>query len=231
MEGQPPFGGIKEKHIVLVSSGGTKVPLEKNAVRSIENFSHGTRGARSAERFLKAGHPVIFFHRKNSLQPFSVEIQDEWSTWLESIDRANKGRGEFFKKVDTYNKYHQKKSPYCGLLLKIEYGTVQEYLRDLELISRELHNQKVKSISYLAAAVSDFYIPDNKLPEHKIPSGGTLDLKLEAVPKKLGEIKKSWNPQTLLVSFKLETDAGKLESSAKQAIQKYQSDAVVANVL
>lgn len=116
-------------------------------------------------------------------------------------------------------------------MLKIEYGTVQEYLRDLELISRELHNQKVKSISYLAAAVSDFYIPDNKLPEHKIPSGGTLDLKLEAVPKKLGEIKKSWNPQTLLVSFKLETDAGKLEASAKQAIQKYQSDAVVANVL
>lgn len=49
MEGQPQFKGIKSKHVVLISSGGTKVPLEKNAVRSIENFSQGTRGARSAE--------------------------------------------------------------------------------------------------------------------------------------------------------------------------------------
>ena len=218
MEGQPQFRGIKERHVVLISSGGTRVPLEKNAVRSVENFSKGTRGARSAEQFIKAGLPVIFFHRKNTLQPFSVEIQDEWSTWLEALDRANKGRGEFFKKVDLYNKYNQKKSPYSGLLLKIEYVTVNDYLRDLETISRELHNQNVKSISYLAAAVSDFYIPENKLPEHKIPSGGSLDLKLEAVPKKLGEIKKTWNPKTLLVSFKLETDASKLEQSAKQAI-------------
>lgn len=194
MEGQPQFKGIKDKHVVLITSGGTKVPLEKNAVRSIENFSKGTRGARSAEQFIKAGFPVIFFHRKNSLQPFSVEIQDEWSTWLESIDRANKGRGEFFKKVDLYNKYNQKKSPYSGLLLKVEYVTVTDYLRDLEAISRELHSQKVKSISYLAAAVSDFQIPENKLPEHKMQSGGSLDLKLEGVPKKLGEIKKTWNP-------------------------------------
>ena len=156
MEGQPQFKGIKDKHVVLVTSGGTRAPLEKNAVRSVENFSRGTRGARSAEQFIKAGYPVIFFHRKNTLQPFSVEIQDEWSTWLESIDRANKGRGEFFKKVDLYNKYNQKKSPYSGLLLKVEFETVGDYLKDLESISRELNNQKVKSISYLAAAVSDF---------------------------------------------------------------------------
>ena len=74
-------------------------------------------------------------------------------------------------------------------------------------------------------------MPESKLPEHKIPSGTSLDLKLEAVPKKLGEVKKTWNPQTLLVSFKLETDASKLESSSKTAISKYQSDAVVANQL
>jgi phosphopantothenate-cysteine ligase len=37
----------------LVTSGGTSVPLELNTVRSIENFSTGTRGARSAEFFIK----------------------------------------------------------------------------------------------------------------------------------------------------------------------------------
>lgn len=35
--------------MVLVTSGGTSVPLEKNTVRSIENFSTGKRGAASAE--------------------------------------------------------------------------------------------------------------------------------------------------------------------------------------
>jgi len=52
---------------VLITSGGTSVPLEKNTVRSVENFSTGARGARSAEYFIKAGHPVIFLHRKDSL--------------------------------------------------------------------------------------------------------------------------------------------------------------------
>ncbi len=61
------FKNIEGKHIVLITSGGTSVPLEKNTVRSVENFSTGARGARSAEYFIKAGHPVIFFHRKESL--------------------------------------------------------------------------------------------------------------------------------------------------------------------
>lgn len=35
--------------IVCLTSGGTSVPLEKNTVRMIENFSTGGRGAISAE--------------------------------------------------------------------------------------------------------------------------------------------------------------------------------------
>ena len=224
---------VADKHVVLVSSGGTSVPLEKNTVRSIENFSTGTRGARSAEQFLKAGHPVIFFHRKDSIQPFSVEIQDEWRTWLESIDKSNKGNGraEFYKKVDLYNKFNMKKSAHSGLLLKVEFETVHDYLRDLEVISKALAAAKVKSISYLAAAVSDFYIPQEKIPEHKTKSGGDLDLKLMAVPKKLADVKKSWNPSTVLVSFKLETDATQLEAKSKAALEKNNCDMVVGNEL
>lgn len=65
-QGSKNFTDVQSKHVVIVSSGGTSVPLEKNTVRSMENFSTGARGARSAERFLRAGHPVIFFHRKDS---------------------------------------------------------------------------------------------------------------------------------------------------------------------
>ena len=37
------------KKVVIVTSGGTTVPLEKNTVRFIDNFSTGARGAVSAE--------------------------------------------------------------------------------------------------------------------------------------------------------------------------------------
>ena len=46
------------------------MPLEKNTVRFIENFSQGTRGSSSAESFLRLGYAVIFLYRKNTLQPF-----------------------------------------------------------------------------------------------------------------------------------------------------------------
>ena len=66
------------------------------------------------------------------------------------------------------------------------------------------------SINYLAAAVSDFYMPASMMAEHKIQDigkdGQNFNLTLEPVPKKLGLIKSEWNPNTILISFKLETD-------------------------
>ena len=70
------------KPVVLISSGGTSVPLEKNTVRSVENFSTGTRGARSAEYFLSKGFPVIFFHRGTSLKPFTIELSN-FNSWMQ----------------------------------------------------------------------------------------------------------------------------------------------------
>jgi phosphopantothenate---cysteine ligase (ATP) len=64
----------QSKPVAFITSAGTSIPLEKNTVRSIENFSTGKRGAISAEYFLKMGFAVIFLHRKNSLQPFKVRV-------------------------------------------------------------------------------------------------------------------------------------------------------------
>ena len=73
--------------IVVVTSGGTSVPLEKNTVRSVENFSSGTRGALSAEEFLRQRETawVIYFHRDkpSSKMPFSVGID------INSLVRSN----------------------------------------------------------------------------------------------------------------------------------------------
>ena len=89
---------------------------------------------------------------------------------------------------------------------------MQEYLRDLEIISRTLSLHKKKSITYLAAAVSDFFIPDSDVSEHKIQgishSGFTLEM--QPVPKMMYHIKNTWNQETFLISFKLETDTALL---------------------
>ena len=52
------------------------------------------------------------------------------------------------------------------MLLMVEFTTLTEYLRDLETISKAV--SQVKTVTYLAAAVSDFYIPDDETVEHKI---------------------------------------------------------------
>ena len=116
----------------------------------------------------------------------------------------------------------------------IEFETIHDYLAGLELISRQLSAQNMKSITYLAAAVSDFYIPLERVHEHKIQgiSAETgFSLEMEAVPKMMGQIKQEWNPSTVLVSFKLETDQEILANKALAAMKQYGVDMVVANEL
>jgi len=85
----------------------------------------------------------------------------------------------------------------------------------------------------LAAAVSDFYVNESEIPEHKIQSGARdeLVLRLRSVPKCLGRIRELWAPQAFVVSFKLETDSAILLQKAAAALHKYGVHIVVANEL
>lgn len=46
-------GQTSGRPVVVVTSGGTTVPLERRCIRFIDNFSAGTRGAVSVEWFLE----------------------------------------------------------------------------------------------------------------------------------------------------------------------------------
>ena len=96
------------------------------------------------------------------------------------------------------------------MLIKIPFVTIHEYLDGIEKISRSLHENNLASISYMAAAVSDFWIPLDKMEQHKIQSKDMTEdgftLKMDNTPRMLGAVKHNWNPNTILVSFKLETD-------------------------
>lgn len=48
-----PDGKTLSRPVVCVTSGGTTVPMERNCVRYIDNFSAGTRGAMSTQEFLE----------------------------------------------------------------------------------------------------------------------------------------------------------------------------------
>jgi hypothetical protein len=62
-----------------------------------------------------------------------------------------------------------------GRLLKVPFRSVEEYLAKLQLCAEALRDCNSLAILYLAAAVSDFYVPSDLKSEHKIQSGGWTD--------------------------------------------------------
>lgn len=85
---------------------------------------------------------------------------------------------------------------------------------------------------YLAAAVSDFYVPVSEMPEHKIQSSaGALQITMKMVPKMLSPLVKDWAPKAFIISFKLETDPSIVINRARNALEVYRHQVVVANIL
>ena len=77
-----------ERRIALVTSGGTTVPLEKNTVRFIDNFSTGNRGAASVEQLLKADYAVVFVYRTHSAFPFARQFTPPTLSAEQLLQRA-----------------------------------------------------------------------------------------------------------------------------------------------
>mmetsp|Transcript_8590 Transcript_8590/g.14553 ORF Transcript_8590/g.14553 Transcript_8590/m.14553 type:complete len:347 (+) Transcript_8590:88-1128(+) len=122
-----------------------------------------------------------------------------------------------------------------------------------ELRDRDRDRACSRVIYYLAAAVSDFYVPPELLPQHKIQSGPLppehlqqdaqsqspqrpasatpFSLDLHPVPKRLGTLVTEWAPGAFVTSFKLETDLSLVVSKAQMALRNYSVHLVVANQL
>lgn len=223
------------KKIVLVTSGGTTVPLENNTVRFIDNFSAGTRGATSAEYFLENGYAVIFLHREFSLLPYSRHYSHTTNCFLDymiEVDNKVEINPEFADEMlVVLRKYRQAQE--SRSLLLIPFTTVNQYLYTLKSVSGVLQRMDSKALFYLAAAVSDFFLPLSRMPHHKIQSqpSGKLIVDLEQVPKFLRRLVDSWAPHAMIVSFKLETDSSILIKKAKGALDRYQHQLVIGNLL
>ena len=218
--------------VALVTSGGTTAPLERRTVRYVDNFSTGNRGAALAEHlaskgqtpaFDATGYRVVYLHRSTAAFPFTRHVHDALrADPAGTLQRLAEG-------------------PYCAKrfaalqdskrFLAVPFDTIGEYLGLLRACCTALKPLDGNVLVVLAAAVSDFYVPD--LCEHKIQSrsGGGLSLELAPVPKCLGFVKRWGSPNFCVCGFKLETDESLLKTKAMASLERYGLDCVVANML
>lgn len=245
------------RRVVLITSGGTTVPLENQTVRFIDNFSAGTRGATSAEYFLEAGYAVIFLHRQFSLLPYSRHYSHSTNCFLDFLTEGQNGevlaKQEYQEKMlDVLRKYTTSKR--SNTLLLLPFITISEYLWELKEIALLMRPLGSSGLFFLAAAVSDFFVPRERLAEHKIqsgelpptqaekdgegksnansvPVGKKLVIDLDPVPKFLKSLVEGWAPEGMIVSFKLETDPSLLVSKAQAALRRYAHHLVIGNLL
>ncbi|KAJ5780416.1 hypothetical protein N7457_005576 [Penicillium paradoxum] len=261
------------RRVVLVTSGGTTVPLEAQTVRFIDNFSAGTRGATSAEYFLEQGYAVIFLHRQYSLLPYSRHYSHSTNCFLDFMDEAPASadssnpdngpimvRDEYQNEMrDVLRKYRYAKQN--NRLLLLPFTTVSEYMFELRAMAKLMRPLGANALFYLAAAVSDFFIPRSRMSEHKIQSSELpahmqgsaiapddiytgeneeqpsshrkkLIVNLDPVPKFLHQLVDGWAPEgSMVVSFKLETDPSLLVYKARTALQRYSHHLVIGNLL
>ncbi|OAE27158.1 hypothetical protein AXG93_4666s1290 [Marchantia polymorpha subsp. ruderalis] len=248
-----------KRRIVCVTSGGTTVPLERKCVRFIDNFSLGHRGAASTELVITEisssvtplpcfarpqAHPiqdrsevseltVKSLGHRTSTQPFCRALpEDPVLNCFEPVDDLGiQPRPKYSGVVQQAIRKHYAAVKH-GNLLSLPYTTLFEYLQILKIVATRLKKLDRHAMFYMAAAVSDFYVPWNKMEEHKIQSGaGPLAIELAQVPKMLPILRKHWAPSAFCVSFKLETDTNILLKKAHSALIKNDMHAVVANEL
>ena len=144
----------------------------------VDNFSAGTRGATSAEYFLESGYGVIFLHRQFSLQPYSRHYSHATDCFLDFMQEDASGavvvnESHQQKMLGVLRKYNAAKRQ--NLLLVIPFVTITDYLHELRSISSLMRPLGPSGLLYLAAAVSDFFVPPERMAEHKIQSTNATD--------------------------------------------------------
>lgn len=249
----------KNRRVALVTSGGTTVPLENQTVRFIDNFSAGTRGATSAEYFLENDYAVIFLHRQFSLLPYSRHYSHSTNCFLDFMTSSPSGEvvvdSSYQSQMSAVLQRYERAKRENALLL-LPFTTVNEYLWDLRALATLMQPLGANGLFYLAAAVSDFFVPAQRMVEHKIQSsedfthangqassseandgpaahmqGKSLIIDLDPVPKFLKQLVDAWAPRSMIVSFKLETDEALLAEKSHYALKKYAHHLVIGNLL
>ena len=191
---------------VLITSGGTKVPIDR--VRSITNMSRGTFGSKIANAFytklfndqvtnVEFGNKITFFMAKGSKRPMRQSIDNEC----------------FDSGVD--------------IMRYAEYSTFDEYKAGVEKLLAE---QKF-DIIVVAAAVSDYGVANYYNGKYRSREDD-MCIKLIKLPKIL-PIMRKMAPDSVICGFKLLVDSteDELLKAMEKQINETNVDLVVGNDL
>eukprot|EP00796_Vickermania_ingenoplastis_P009271 gene9271-6519_t len=235
--------------VAFVTSGGTTVPLEINAVRFLTNFSSGGRGAKLAELYLQRGWACVLLRHHSAVQPFRRALTNISTADLMSVIASSAGGAPPASDVSPFNaeavalarlyadRHH--------LLHTVEFDTIIDYMFLLRGVSQALcaglparHPlHRVPILFYACAAASDYFVPLSQRCREKISGGDELVLTLPAVPKALKLLRERWlsRPHSRLpvffITFKLETSLPAMHAKAVKNLRAYDCDAVVGNML
>lgn len=151
--------------------------MEHNTVRFVDNFSAGTRGSSSAEYFLDHNYAVIFMHRLKSLEPFTRHFTGQ--QFFDMLDITDNGQSTSITvkpdSVDVFApilaKYKQARE--SQMILYVSFTSVVDYMWLLRAACECLAAFEERSVLYLAAAVSDFYIPQDMMVSTTSPKNKT----------------------------------------------------------
>lgn len=207
---------------IFITSGGTRVPIDP--VRHLEifdmgeacimNMSSGNFGSKIAEAALQEDHEVFYFVAEKGQTPFTI-----------NSNILNKENSEEFLQ------YCKNKFIFKDMALNLKRYTERTY-RDYEAYRRQLPillDEFKPDAIVLAAAVSDYVaVPHTE----KIRSAEHLSIELTNAEKIIGNVKK-WQPNALLVGFKLLVNSTETEliAAAEASIIKNNCDLIVANDL
>lgn len=197
---------------VLVTSGGTKVPIDR--VRDITNMSKGTFGSRIAHQALVNGDHVDYLISQDGKSPFSMAVNYGTDNSL----------GLMLKNSQALYELHMFVGKHLGRYHEHRYRNFENYATSLQAV---LEDSK-PDITILAAAVSDYGV--RNYTDGKIRSGSSKTIELVDYPKLIHQVK-NWCPTTFLVGFKLLVGAtqDELIAAAMKSIEDNRCDMVVAN--
>ncbi|KIL55443.1 hypothetical protein M378DRAFT_17937, partial [Amanita muscaria Koide BX008] len=98
-------------------------------------------------------------------------------------------------------------------------------------LSHELSALGKNAMYYLAAAVSNFFLPMQKMVIGTQSGKGNLSIEMDQVPKILKPMVDEWTKDGYIVSFKLETDPSLLIPKSRTALERYGHQVVIGNDL
>ncbi|UKJ90350.1 phosphopantothenate--cysteine ligase (ATP) [Theileria orientalis] len=228
--------GNDDYRVIVITSGGTSVNLDRYGIRYIDNFSSGRRGSEIAEFFLSRGYLVLFLSRKTAHLPFIRFTNDHDNPYrlLESLKVGNdssitvEGGSEFkeliVKNIEGYSKYKSR--------LFLDYFTTLSEYQDKFTVIVHFCKRFMQNVAYcLVAAASDFKFSNDSLMMDKFSSSNTVNLRLEPLLKMRKIIRQISDGYPTVCCFKMSTNRTEMENAAKAMLLKPTSaDMIVCNI-